>query len=465
MNPQLATVVYIVMILGLFWLDHARKLRISPALWITTLWLLINGSRPVSLWLDPTLAVVNDSLEGSPIDAAVYGVLLAAALVVLLFRKHRTAKVLRANLPILLFFAYCAISVLWSDYSFIAFKRWIKSLADLAVVLVLVTELNPRIAIQRVLSRVAFILLPLSVLFIKYYPAIGRGYNPWTWQPTYGGVTLFKNLLGETCLIAGLGSVWSFMIAAQDRKGRARLRHIAPHAIMIAMAIYLFITADSMTAFAAFIFGSVLVLLANMKFIRRKPATVHFLVASVMVLSLCAIFLPGTNLVGSLGRDTTLTGRTAIWSAAISVAHNPVVGTGFESFWSGDRQHEIWRLINEPGIQEAHNGYLEVYLNLGWVGLISLAVLIVSGYRSVIATLRRDPQMGSLRLGFFVAGLVFCFTEAGFRMMAVMWTLFLFSIVTVPYTRSTRSNVASEASTESAVSKGIENYEDVLETV
>jgi exopolysaccharide production protein ExoQ len=465
MNPQLATVVYLVLILGLFWLDRERQLRVSAALWITTLWLLINGSRPVSIWLDPSLAVVNDSLEGSPTDAAVYGTLLAAALAVLFWRRQRTAKFLRANLPILLFFAYCAISVLWSDYSFIAFKRWIKSLADLAVVLVVVTELNPTAAIQRVLSRIAFILLPLSVLFIKYYPAIGRGYNPWTWQPTYGGVTLFKNLLGETCLIAGLGSVWSLMVASQEREGADRLRHIAPHAIMTAMAIYLFITADSMTAFAAFIFGGTLILLANLKLVRRKPATVHLLVAGVIVLSLCAIFLPGTDLVGSLGRDTTLTGRTAIWSAATSVAHNPVLGTGFESFWSGDRQHEIWRLINEPGIQEAHNGYLEVYLNLGWVGLILLAALIASGYRNVIAAWRQDRKMGSLRLGFFVSGLVFCFTEAGFRMMAVMWTIFLFSIIAVPPAKSRKRQLANEEQTRSTTTNSSTAYEDVLETV
>lgn len=466
MNPQVAAAVYVLLILTLFWCAREPKVRTSTALWIPALWLLINGSRPVSVWLNPEKKVTAESLEGSPLDAAIYGTLLLAALCALAWRRERTMRILRANAPVLLYFAYCAFSVLWSDYSFVAFKRWTKALGDVAVVLVVLTDLNPTAALRRVLSQTAFILLPLSVLFIKYYPDIGRSYNQWTWEPAYGGVTLFKNMLGITCLVGGLGSVWSLITAYRQRKGRDRILHMGPHALIIAMAIYLFFTADSMTSFSCFVLAGTLIVLANLKFFRRKPATVHLAVAALIALPLIALFLPGANMVQSLGRDSSLTGRTGIWAAVISVVKNPMMGAGFESFWTGERLRTIWILINEPGIQEAHDGYLEVYLNLGWIGVTLLAVLIANGYRNVITVFRRDREAGSIRLAFFLMGVVYSFTEAGFRMMSLVWILFLFSAMAIPVAKRRRERlVTGDESTGSRWAASGAASGDVLEAI
>jgi exopolysaccharide production protein ExoQ len=471
MNPQIATAAYLILIAGLFWLDRGRKIETSRALWIPTVWLLIIASRPVSLWLEPArqvTQVTGESLEGSPVDATVFGILLLAALAVLAARRRRTVSFLRANTPVLLFFVYCGISVFWSDYSFIAFKRWIKAIGDLAMVLLIVTDLNPTAALRRVLSRMAFVLLPLSVLLIKYYPEFGRTYNPWTWSPQYGGVTMFKNLLGETCLVAGLGSVWSLTVVLRNRKELHRLRRLGCHAIVIAMALYLCLTADSMTSFSCLMFGGILIVLTSIGQIRRRPAAVHLLVTFLIVIALCAVFLPAANLVQSLGRDSTLTGRTAIWAAAISVASSPVGGAGFESFWTGDRVRKIWALINEPGIQEAHNGYLEVYLNLGWIGVILLGVLIVSGYRNVMRLFRRDREAGMIRLAYFVVALVFSFTEAGFRMMSVAWMAFLIATLAFPPSKQSKKHSGAPAGNDLARPVPAESsavWEDALEAI
>src|ERR1035437_3510363 len=139
MSSQIATIVYVVGILGLFLLDRDRKARTSKALWIPVAWLLIIGSRPVSQWLQvgPTIDSLDRNIEGSPIDAAVFSILLAAGCVVLVRRRRKVGTILHANLPILLFFSYCALSTLWSDYTFVAFKRWIKAVGDVVMVLVI----------------------------------------------------------------------------------------------------------------------------------------------------------------------------------------------------------------------------------------------------------------------------------------------------------------------------------------
>jgi O-antigen ligase len=81
---------------------------------------------------------------------------------------------------------------------------------------------------------------------------------------------------------------------------------------------------------------------------------------------------------------------------------------------------------------EAHNGYLEVFLNLGWTGVALLALVMIKGYRNSASAFRRDPELGRLRLAYFLAGAAYSFTEAGFRLMNPVWIVFLFSITVVP---------------------------------
>ena len=144
MPPQVATLVCIIGIAGLFVLDRDRRARTSMALWIPVIWLWIVGSREVSIWLASFGiggATTGDTyLEGSPVDRVVYLGLLLVGIVVLATRGHKVARLLQNNLPIVLFFCYCALSVLWSDHADIAFKRWIKSLGDLVMVLIVLTE-------------------------------------------------------------------------------------------------------------------------------------------------------------------------------------------------------------------------------------------------------------------------------------------------------------------------------------
>ncbi len=81
-----------------------------------------------------------------------------------------------------------------------------------------------------------------------------------------------------------------------------------------------------------------------------------------------------------------------------------------------------------PG--EAHNGYLEIYLNLGWVGMALLLIVIVTGYRTVFRAWRGHIAIGSLCLAYFFVGLVYNFTEAAFfRMLHPVWLFFLLAIV------------------------------------
>jgi len=371
-------------------------------------------------------------VEGSPLDAFVFGTLLAAGLIVLVGRRRQVGLLLRANGPILLFFSYCALSTLWSDYTFVAFKRWTKALGDVVMVLIVLTDPDRLPALKRVLARAAFLLVPLSVLFIKFYPDLGRSYNQWTWLPMYAGVTTGKNELGMTCLVFGLGSAWRFFRAFRAGEGTRRAGRVIAHGIILAMVLWLLRMSNSMTSLSCFIMAGGLLAITSLVRLARKPVVVHLLVAAIVSVSFSVLFLHvGGGALETMGRDSTLTGRTEIWSTVLSVAENPLVGTGYESFWLPERIQRLWDVFGLH-INEAHNGYLEVYLNLGWIGVALLAVLIVTGYRNVSVAFRRDPDAGGLRLAYFIAAVVYSFTEAGFRTMSLIWIVFLLATTAVP---------------------------------
>jgi exopolysaccharide production protein ExoQ len=434
MPPTIAAAIFIIGILGLFMLDRDRDVTTSTGLWIPVLWLLINGSRPVSMWLQlaPQVDTGDPYLDGSPFDRNVYSLLLFAALIVLLRRWQQVATFVRANAPIILFFLFCLASIFWSDYTFVAFKRWTKAIGDVMMVMIVFTDINPEAALKRLLTRVAFVLLPLSVLFIKYYSQLGRTFNEWTWIYMYTGVSTTKNGLGTICLIYGLVPVWRFFVVYRDREDTHRIRKLVANTIVIMTVSWLFWTANSVTSVACFVMASGLIMVTNIRAFDRKPWVAHFIIAMMISLSLFALFFDsGGNLVESLGRDSTMTGRTGIWKAVLSVSGNPLVGTGFESFWLGERLLRVWDMTAK-GIQEAHNGYLEVYLNLGWIGIGLLGVVIVTGYRNAMAKFRHDPDAGRIALAYFAVGVVYSLTEAGFRMMGPVWVAFLLAILAIP---------------------------------
>jgi O-antigen ligase len=440
MPPGIALLVYTAGIAGLFAFDRDREARTSRALWLPVLWLFIAGSRSVSSWLDglgfPGMAVASDStdqyLDGSPLDRWVLTALLAFGLIVLAGRRRRLGSIFRANIPIIMFFGYCAISFVWSDFPDVALKRWFKALGDLVMVLIVLSDSHPMAAVKKVLARAGFLLVPLSVLLIKYYPDMGRAYDRWTWTPQYTGVTQGKNLLGIICLLFGVASVWRLLQFRRDRKSACRTRGLLAHSTALAMVAWLFWMANSMTSLACFLVACLLLLVANVPWMVRKTWIVHALVLAILIASVSVLsFDVGADLLHTVGRDPTLTGRTDIWKSVLNMTGNPLLGTGFESFWLGPRLESLWKMYWwHPN--EAHSGYIEALLNLGWLGLILLVVLMLTGYRNAIRALCRDKQEGMLRLAYVVIALAYNCTESAVRMMHPVWIIFLLGTTEVP---------------------------------
>ena len=434
MPPPIAAATFAIGILGLFWLDRRKSARTSAAVWIPLAWFSIVCSRPVGVWLQigPSIGSADEMQEGSPLDRVVWLVLFVLGVAILLGRRRRLARVLQANSTVLVFFIYCLVSVLWSDFPGVAFKRWIKAVGDVAMVLIVLTDREPVVAFNYTLCRLAYVLVPLSVLFIKYYPSVGVSYFQWGGKGNVGGVTTNKNSLGVISLCFGLWALWRLIERYKDRKSPGRLRQMLVYSVILSMVLWLFDASNSMTSLNSFIMASALLVTANTASVIRRQSVLHLLMILMLVASASVLFLGvSPDVLRAMGRNPTLTDRTEIWQVVLSLSGNRWIGTGFESFWLGPRLEKMWALYWwHP--QEAHNGYLEVFLMLGWAGVGLLGAVIATGYRTVFRVWRQD-FLGALGLAYFFVGLVYNFTEAAFfKMQAVSWIFFLFAIVAVP---------------------------------
>jgi O-antigen ligase len=443
MPPRLALLLTTIFILGLFIRDIRQKPNVSRALWIPYLWIMILGSRSVSQWiyLGPPVGTQADNLiEGSPLDRTVFLLLMIAGFLVLCKRRISWSSIFRDNIFLTLFFLYCGMSMLWSDFPSVAFKRWFKALGDPIMVIILLTEPEPVKAIETVFKRCAYILLPLSVLFIKYYPELGKDYDPWTGVAFYTGVTTNKNSLGVLCLVLGLYFVCTFFAQWRQLRESGKRLDVLIVIIFLFMIQWLFGIADSKTPLMGLILAILVV--AGLGFTRVKRGIGSYVVVGILTFTILELsFNFSEVLIQGAGRDTTLTGRTDLWQSVLKMNTNPLIGAGFESFWLGERLTKLWEeFFFRPN--QAHNGYLEIYLNLGWVGLFFLSGMIISCYYKIQKSLklsvsiareeRRGFDFDKFGLGYLLAYLIYNITEGAFKELTVVFVTFLLVAIKCP---------------------------------
>src|SRR5262245_58266320 len=137
------------------------------------------------------------------------------------------------------------------------------------------------------------------------------------------------------------------------------------------MTLWLLDLSKSATSQLCLLVGSLVIVAVHGRSLNARPTWLKIaLPASICLYFLLEYSFGISDLVtATLGRDTTMTGRTDLWDAVLPLNPNPLLGAGYESFWLGDRLKALWtRFWWQPN--QAHNGYLEVYLNLGLLGLL-----------------------------------------------------------------------------------------------
>jgi len=425
---MLAKPIVVVFLVAVWWLirrDNRLREDTSATLWIPTLWVGIISSRPLSMWLG--FGGGSDTLEGSPMDALSFLVMICAALIVLSRRRVVWPRLISENWSLWLFYGFLLISVVWAYSPTTSFKRWFKELGNIFILLVILTEVNPQQALRTVFFRCGCLLMPLSYIFIRWFPDLGRRYNIHSGEMEAIGVTCQKNSLGAMILVCSLIIFWDWLELRKLRQENpeTKLRFdLNLRIVLLLCGAYLLYLCDSKTSMTCLILGLGVLTAACLPLIRLRLrilgvlAIVGFLgyLALNQAFDLQAVVLHG------LGRNADLTGRTEVWQTLLNAGTDPILGTGYMSFWDNPGYQSK---LPDGDTVSAHNGWLEIYLCDGAVGVLLLLVMLLASCIRIYQSLVQDGDYGVVRFAVLLVALLANYTETNFAWMTPIGFLFL----------------------------------------
>jgi exopolysaccharide production protein ExoQ len=413
-----------------------RRRSVSFAVWVPTILVMVLCSRPVSLWVSgrgAQLGIENaNELSTSMIDQAFFLGVLVVSLMIAVSRKARWTRIFTSNSAIMLFYLYFAVSLLWSSDPTGSTKRLIKDFGMILPILVVFTEKAPFEAMRAVYVRCAFLLLPLSIVFIKYFPGYGRAYGRGG-EMTLTGVTTQKNSLGEIVLVFTLFLFWDYL-ESRPRGAKFKITKLPwDLIILLLIAIDLLKISHSKSGLVCTLVG--LFLLMRSRLLASRPINHAFLYFALALPPL--VFFSGrfseviTPLLKAMGRDATFTGRADIWNHVTLNTVNPFIGAGFWNFWGGPGGFSFNLAINEV-IPNAHNGYVDMYLDGGFIGLAILYLMLIACGNRVTRYIRATRTLDRyqrIRFAFIIATIIYNLSESSFARIGPLWFTTLMMIL------------------------------------
>ncbi len=389
----------------------------------------------VPAFIDPQAAAATNASQG-PLPTLVFGGLFAFALLQMTGNTHVVARLLRRERLLPLFVSMAVLSTLWAVDPGITGRR--------SVAFALTTAFGYYLAMRfdvNEIIRYAGLALALgtilNVAWIEVLPQYGVtpdiasfGDDVGAWK----GIFPQKNSLGIYSVLA----VLTFLILARSHR-RFRTFYY-PLALV---NVWLVLGSQSKTSLVSAA-GLAVMLVVYLAFRARKTlfGAVAVTMTTVTIGSTLIVTLQLRQIAELLGRDVTLTGRTALWESLIpEIMHRPWLGVGWSGYWNGwdSPSHEI--LIEHAWLPpHAHSAMLDYALQLGIIGAGLFLALFV---RSVIRATRHiqfdRSAIGLWPLAFLSFTLMFSVTESGFLGRNLPWALFVVAVATV--TNDTRQSL------------------------
>lgn len=433
MPPTLALAIWLVLLLALFWFDPAKEPDVSPALWVPLIWMFFVGSRSPVLWIGGgTASSAAEALaEGNPLDRTISLLLILLAVAVLLHRSFPWRDFFARNAALVALLAFALISVAWSDFPYVTFKKWFRDMGIYLGILVVLSDPRPLEAVRTLLRRLCYLLIPLSVVLIKYYPRLGKSFSAWGGEQ-YTGVTTTKNMLGVLCLVSGIFFFWDTICRWADRHDPQAKRILWVNYAFIGMTLWLMKLAQCATCNVCLTLGCLIIALAHSNAGRKHPGLPKvFAPATFFVYLIFAGFGMTGNLAEAVGRNANLTGRTQIWTSLMRMQTHPLLGFGYQSFFLGSRIAGFWQSMGGDNVLETHNGYLGIYLDLGVIGFFLLGAFLVASYRTSCKRLKPFTPLGSLSLALWAMLLFYNVTEQAFG-IGLLYITFLLAAIIMP---------------------------------
>lgn len=363
--------------------------------------------------------------EGNPVLRATFAGVHAVTLLLVLARWRSVLAVLRRNGAVIALVCVAVASVAWSDAPELTLRRSVALVATTSFGVYLAACHGVR-GTLRVLALALGTVAILSFVFAIALPSYGIDVGPHA--GAWRGVFNQKNNLGQAMVLSTVAFL--LLARASERRRWVGWAGAAGSALLVLL---------STSGTALVILLGFAALLPLFRALRWRASTVQLLLIGLVLAGAgIGLWVVGNAemLLTALGKDPTLTGRTDLWMAVMDqIRERPLLGHGYSAFWLGwgGASADVWKVVRWE-TPHAHNGFLDLGLDLGLVGLAlfatGFAVAVTRAVRLLRAT-RSAESIWPLALLSFM--LLYNVTETAIlQQNSIYWTLFVAAVFSVP---------------------------------
>lgn len=381
--------------------------------------LLVPLTMFVLLYETPEAWVLDASAEdtGVPITTALTLALTGFAFLRVAGNLDLVIRLIKLEGALTLFVMLTAASIFWSANLWLTMRETALVVACFFWAAYLVV----RFELPQILRLLAWSSIPGTIFnyaFIFALPEYGvSGAGQWT------GVFGQKNALGYS---ATLMIPLLVVVAGSDRPRRVLYYSTA------ALNAVLLVGSESKTMLVATVIPTVL--LAVYHGFRGRKTLRGAVILSLVGAAIFMVLFVTANLAviaELLNKDVTLTGRTDLWRDLIPIAmERPLLGWGANAPFGGyfSPVHEVW-IQNRWDPSHAHNAGLQLWLELGVVGVALFLVTYFRALGRAIEVVRRVPgRVGLWPLCFLTTALLISISESGVTTSMPSFVLYVLCI-------------------------------------
>lgn len=281
------------------------------------------------------------------------------------------------------------VSIIWSDAQSVTLRKSVALFLTMLYGLILVIRFSFH-EYFKLLGNVLFTTMALSLFAIILFPQFGIMHE-FSLQGNWSGIFSHKNTLGLICVLGLIVFTYLFM----KSRGKHRLFIIFEISLSTVLLIGSHSTTSQIVAFTLFVGFIFFVVISRLRWTIPIWLLVVFFLA---ILIIPWVLTNYAQVLGFLGKDITLTGRVPIWEASIHEGIKKIwLGYGYKAFWLGNNGPSFWVIQGigkNPG--HGHNGYLDLFLELGIVGVIGCVLVLLSSVIQITKGIRlskgRNPE-------------------------------------------------------------------------
>ena len=278
--------------------------------------------------------------------------------------------------------AYCVISLIWSEESFISFKRSFQLFVEYLVILMAVLFIKPQKALNTMRVVITLYILTTFFLVMTFPQAVDPAFNTWR------GFTAQKNGLAQIALFCFLSSL--FFYSKED----STLTKYWNYGITGSSVLIIFMASSSTIILVFIIIVGILIFIKISKIfsVIGMGKVIFVTVISFVVILLFLIGLFAGEVFALITdifeKDLSFTGRTIYWPYLLGdVQKKLLLGWGFGTYWVLGSEH-IYRLfiVENLVMNTAHNGFIDLALQVGLIGFIIFIIMVVVFFRRSLKT-------------------------------------------------------------------------------